>query len=466
MRRLPRFCFLFLCFTWGVNAWGATLPIKASANGRYLVDSNNVPWFMLLDAGHHLVCALPQSGWATYLADRQSKGFNAVDIQPTLAHGNCASSGAAKDGTLPFTSGNSPSSYDLATPNNGYWSEVDTLINDAAADGLVVLMDPLETADFLVTLQNNGATKSFNFGAYLGNRYKSFSNIIWYSGNDFQSWHTQSNLNLVQQLMAGIASTDTTHLQALQLDYNRSYSNQAQPTVSSTLTLDFVYSYYQTYDYVLQAYNSSPTLPVFLGEANYEGGNNTGGLSGPANTFVLREQAYWTLTNGGIAGSVWGNESVNHFDSSYPGSLQSAGAFEAVYLPRLLAAYPWWNLVPDQSHAVVTAGYGTANPNSTNLNSATYATTAWITDGSLAIAYTPAATTLTVNMTKFSKAVTARWYDPSKGTYQAIGGSPFANTGTQSFATPGSNGDGAGDWVLVLSTNAPGPPTNLKATVQ
>src|SRR6185295_15610365 len=32
-------------FTWTVTRW-ATFPVKASANGRYLVDQNNVPFMM------------------------------------------------------------------------------------------------------------------------------------------------------------------------------------------------------------------------------------------------------------------------------------------------------------------------------------------------------------------------------------------------------------------------------------
>src|SRR5207245_1194727 len=91
--------------------------------------------------------------------------------------------------------------------------------------------------------------------------------------------------------------------------------------------------------------------------------------------------------------------------------------------------------------------------NNLNLYNATLATTAWIIDGSLAITYTPVATTLTVNMTKFSGQVSARWYDPSKGIFQpAVNGTAFfPNTGTQAFTTPGTNSDGNNDWVLVLS---------------
>jgi hypothetical protein len=53
-------------------------------------------------------------------------------------------------------------------------------------------------------------------------------------------------------------------------------------------------------------------------------------------------------------------------------------------------------------------------------------------------------------MTQLSNTATARWFDPTSGTYATIPGSPFANTGTQEFTPPGSNAAGDPDWVLTL----------------
>src|SRR5690349_14087866 len=48
--------------------------------------------------------------------------------------------------------------------------------------------------------------------------------------------------------------------------------------------------------------------------------------------------------------------------------------------------------------------------------------------------------------------LTARWYDPSRGTFAHVEGSPLANTGKRKFTPSGNNGDGDGDWILVLET--------------
>jgi hypothetical protein len=53
-------------------------------------------------------------------------------------------------------------------------------------------------------------------------------------------------------------------------------------------------------------------------------------------------------------------------------------------------------------------------------------------------------------MVRLATAVTARWYDPTNGTYRIISGSPLPNLGVRDFTPPGINSSGDDDWVLVL----------------
>jgi hypothetical protein len=55
-------------------------------------------------------------------------------------------------------------------------------------------------------------------------------------------------------------------------------------------------------------------------------------------------------------------------------------------------------------------------------------------------------------MTQMRGLTNASWFDPTNNTLSVILGSPFGNTGTQDFTTPGNNGDGDPDWVLVLES--------------
>ena len=73
---------------------------------------------------------------------------------------------------------------------------------------------------------------------------------------------------------------------------------------------------------------------MFLGEANYEGENDTGGLPGPAGPYELREQVYWLLTSGGT-GQLYGDRYTYTFPSGWQSHLTDPGALEIQYVNSL-----------------------------------------------------------------------------------------------------------------------------------
>jgi hypothetical protein len=324
------------------------------------------------------------------------------------------------------------------------------MINIAAQYGITVFLDPYDSAGLYGFAASNGPANCFAYGQYLGNRYKSFPNLIWLTGNDFQNWQSNAKENsAVAAIMQGIASADPNHLQTTELEYDVSGSHDDSVLLAST-TLAGAYTYYATYAEVLKEYNNaSPTLPVFMEEANYEGENNTGGDEGDTRT--LRRQEYWTMTSG-AAGQFFGNHYLMAFLSGWQQNLNTPGEIQFGYMKQFFNSVNWFNLVPDQNHTVVTAGFG--QPSSINLPiNDNYVTTAASPDGALAVSYLPAGQTLTVNLAAFSGPVTARWFDPTNNTYQTVPGSPFASSGTRQFSPVGSNHEGANDWILVLTTN-------------
>ena len=449
------------------NAFGQALyPLKLSANNRYLVDQNDRPFLLVGDSPQSLINGLSETMAAGYLADRKAHGFNAVWINLLCdTYTYCNGSGTTYDGIRPFISGTGPANYDLSTPNPAYFSRVDHMVNLAGQNGLVVFLDPIETGGWLQTLEANGPTKAFNYGAYLGRRYSGSPNVVWMSGNDFQDWNSNaSDNNLVRQVMAGIASSDSTHLQTIELDYPRSYSSQ-DIALAHLVDLNLVYTYCDTYDYVIRAYNALPTMPIFLGEANYEGEHDPNTDGGSVRN--LRKQEYWALLSG-ATGQIYGHFQTDRTDWSNLREIDTTGVTQLGYATRLFVGLAWWNLVPDQRHQIVTAGYGIFRSNATDLHNSTYATTAWIPDGSASITFAPVSTTLTVATYKFNGPITARWMDPTNGAFTVVQGSPFPNSGTRDFSTPGVNSEGSNDWVLVLATSAarPSPSSGVRAAVR
>ena len=202
---------------------------------------------------------------------------------------------------------------------------------------------------------------------------------------------------------------------------------------------------------VLKEYNRPSAKPVVLIESDYEFEQS----STPA---VLRRQEYWALLSG-AAGQLYGNGYTWPFKAGWKDKLDTPGAVQIAHVQALFVPRPWYRLVPDQQHKVVTAGYGTFDATTTAGNryvmTSDYVTAARVPDGSLVMAYLPSRRPVTVDMSRLAGPATARWYDPSRGTYTAVQGSPLPNTGKREFTPPGNNGDGDGDWVLVLETAPP-----------
>src|SRR5207247_4793672 len=138
-------------------------------------------------------------------------------------------------------------------------------------------------------------------------------------------------------------------------------------------------------------------------------------------------QEYWSLLSG-ATGQLFGNRYAWQFLCSqrdadgncvggWKDQLASPGATQMANVVALLSSRRWYELVPDQDHTVVTSGYGSFGADD-------YVTAARTPDGTLAMAFVPSARTITVDLGTLSGPVTARWYDPTNGTFTAIGGGP------------------------------------------
>ena len=421
-------------------------PLRKAASGRYLVDQKDVPFLIAGDSPQAMMVNLSEADADLYLANRQSHGFNTVWINLLCRKRTGGrNDGGTFDGILPFAQPD-----DLSTPNEAYFARCDRMIRLAAKHDLLVLLDPCETIDHLTLMLQNGVAKCRAFGEYLGTRYQTFDNILWMSGNDFQSWRDPKHDAVAIALALGIKQQDSRHLHTVELNYEVSGSLD-DPNWAPIISLSAAYTYYPTYVQVLKDYNRPNFQPVFMVEATYE-------FEHESTPSLLRRQEYWTNLSG-AAGQLYGNGAIWPFKSDWKSKLDSPGAIQMRYVKALFEPRAWYNLVPDQNHTVVTAGYGTFNDSTTDADryvaKSDYVTAARTPDGRLVMAYMPTPRPLTVYMAKLGGAATARWYDPSRGLYVPIAGSPFQNVGVRAFTPPAKNGDGDGDWVLVLETGSP-----------
>jgi uncharacterized protein DUF4038/malectin (di-glucose binding ER protein)/collagenase-like protein with putative collagen-binding domain len=406
-------------------------PLKlAGTNSRYLVDQDGVPFLFWGDTAWSLIARPSLADAKLYLDNRQAKGVNVVlanliDRRDSKnANGNPAFDGRA------FT-----------TPNSAYFAAADQVISAAAARGITVLLAPLYLGyscgneGWCPEVQSATLAEMRGYGQYIGQRYKSFDNIVWLIGGDTDPTPVADKL---RQFVAGVREFDTRHLMSA---HNAPESLATSPWPNeSWLTVNNFYTYSSTlYTQALQAYQRTPVMPFFLIESTYE--NEHG-----ATTQSLRNQAYWTMLSGAM-GQVFGNCPIWNFNSpnwtgfcsagSWTSQLNSAGATSMSYLRKVLIARPWQTLIPDTTHTSVTAGYG-------ELGATNYVTAARASNGATLIAYLPSARGVTVNMTRVSgTSAKAWWLNPATNAATSIG--TFSTQGSKVFTPPGS-----GDWLLVL----------------
>jgi hypothetical protein len=431
---------------------GYSYPLRVGPTSRYLVDQTGKPFLLVGDAAWSLFAALSDADADLYLEDRRQRGFTAV-IANLIEHQFAANPPADFYGIAPFTG-----QAFTTPPNDAYFAHVDTIVNSAAAKGIVILLDPLYLGfgcggqGWCAEAKAATTSQMTAWGQYVGNRYKNFNNIIWMVGGDTDPTPV---LDKVQATVNGILSADSHRLFT-------AHNNVEQMAVTpwsgaAWLTVNNAYTYNPAYQLVLSAYANSPTRPVFLVEAIYE---NEHGATNPE----VRAQSYWTMLSGGF-GHVFGNCPIWGFDfadtcalTDWKAQLNSVGSMSMQHFQALFTSRHWHTLVPDTGQTIlpVSSFHGT-------FGGSNYAQAACAADGSSIIAYMPSflTTYLTTNSLPFTvsgaclngSTMIAWWYNPSTGVATQIG--TYPTTGTQNFTPPSSSDD----WVLVLdSTNFSFPP--------
>jgi hypothetical protein len=430
----------------GGGGAAAAFPLKLSTGARYLVDQNDRPFLMLGDSAWSLIAGLSTMDATVYLENRRQKGFNSVLVN-LIEHKYAPSPPKNIDGAAPFTGTLVGTSYpDFSTPNEAYFAHVDQVLTIALQKGILVELAPAYLGyaggaeGWYQEMKANGVDKLMAYGTYVGNRYKSFGNIIWVEGGDTDPTVSGIDPAYTRAVATAIKAADPNHLHTV-------HCNVGDPPLDvwSTepwLSIDNVYTYPAAlnmrvvYGAAQTEYGRSAWKPFFLIESTYEGENS----STPR---LIRQQGYEALLNGGM-GENFGNRPIWLFDPGWQSALDGQGSNDMTRLHALFSSRRWNGLVPDTTHTFLTGGNGTG---------ATYVSAALGGDGKLALVYAPTAAAFTVALTKMSGQATARWYDPTSGSFMPVTGSPFPNTAAHTFTPPGANGAGDPDWVLVLEAS-------------
>ena len=198
------------------------------------------------------------------------------------------------------------------------------------------------------------------------------------------------------------------------------------------LDLNTTYTYDIVHKKLLEDYHRRPVMPFILVETTYEGEHE-------ATSLQIRRQAYWALLSG-AAGQCYGNRPVWAFDPGWKEALNAPGALDMARVKRLFDRIPWYDLEPDDTHAVVRRGLGEENGMDRLSAARTH-------DRRLLADYLPSRREIEVSLGQLSGSRFAcQWYNPRSGKLDSreIIAEQAAEGKLQ--LTPTSEGD----WVLLL----------------
>ena len=415
-------------------------PLKVSENHRYLVDSQSKPFFLLGDTPWFLQ-KLKREDVRLVLDDRKAKGFNTLFLE------------ILDDSRLPSRDAYSNVAFepelDITRPVEAYWRYADEVMDEATKQGFFVIMSELwYGAGNGLWMHHVTLASAKVYGHFLGKRYARFKNLMWMHCGDRNP--DQRLTESANELARAIQQEAPHHLHTAHLQHE--FASAAFFHKEPWLDVNMAYTYGASYLHVLPEYQrTDPVRPVILGETGYEDEPNAIELLPDAkkgdlwNPFRIRRNAWWAILSGACgycAGTrLW------RFEPNWREVLKVESTRQAPLIRRLLEPRPWWRLVPDTKHELVTGGYG-------QWKQANYVTAALADDGTLAVAYLPAGGTIQVALSRLHGPVEAFWFDPASGQDKTIEGTPFENKGSRDFISPGANSAGDSDWVLFLQVSS------------
>ena len=426
--------------------------LVVSQNGRYFMTGDGKPFFWLGDTGWLLFGKLKRAEVIRYLDDRKEKGYNV--IQAMVLH------------TLHVVNAYGDSALvnqNVATPriteDSDYWDHIDYIVDAAAERGIYMAMVPVWGGN--VKGGHVSVEQAKQYAAFLANRYKNKTNIIWLNGGDIKG---TDSIHVWKAIGETIHRLDKQHLQTFHprgrttssiwfhnepwMQFNMFQSGHrtyAQDTSAADLQFGE-----DNWRYVQEDYSRSPAKPTLDGEPSYE--KIPYGLHDTTlpvwNDDDLRRYAYWSVF-AGACGFTYGHNSVMQMHrpgdadanfgvkDAWYNSLNDPGAEQMVHLKTLMLGKSYFDRVPDQT--LIAGDPGEKYKRLLATRGENYA-----------LIYTYTGRNIPVNMGKIAGAsVNASWYDPRTGESTTI--KTYPNKGVITFNPPGTEKNG-NDWVLVLES--------------
>jgi hypothetical protein len=450
-------------------AGGESLPagplpsLKVSENRRFLVTTDDKPFFWLGDTAWELFHRLNREEADTYLEHRARLGFTVIQAVALAELDGLQDPNPYGHRPLVNNDPARPAVQD--GPANDYWDHVDHIVRKANSLGLIVGFlptwgDKWNRAKWGVGPEIFTPANAETFGRWLGHRYR-HAGLVWILGGD-RPVESEAHREITRALARGLRDGDGgTHL----ITWHPGGGQGSAQYFHEETWLDFnmrqnghVPEFTGRYDATRADYDRLPTKPVLDGEPIYEDHPVSFKPTelGHSTAADVRRPLYWNLFTGAFGHtyghhSIWqmwapGRTPVNLPLLPWSAALHQPGATQMRHGRALIESRPFLTRVPDDS-LIVPDVVPTSVPGAGRYRFVATRDR----DGTYAMVYAPVGRPFKVRMNAIQGAdVKAWWFNPRDGRASAIG--LFHNRGEQEFSPPDA-GESL-DWVLVLDDAA------------
>ncbi len=422
--------------------------LKISDDNRFIVHNDGTPFFWLGDTAWELFHRLNREEADLYLQNRADIGFNVIQAVVLAELDGIRTPNAYGD--LPLQS------LDPTNPNDAYFKHVDYIVNKANELGMFVGMLPT-WGDKFNRMWGVGpvmfnAENAYEYGKYIGNRYKN-KQIIWILGGD-RNPNGEGQIAIIRGMAKGIREmVGTTQLMTY---HPMGGSNSAMWFHNDDwLDLNMFQSGHgqennQNYKITSHIYNLPTTKPVLDGEPCYEDHPiNWRGENGWFDDFDSRRAGWWSML-AGACGHTYGNHNI--WQMWQPGrqpisvartpwyeSINYQGAYQAGYMKAFFESIPWQKMAPDSE--IVKSGPNTSGKE---------VLAASAQDGTCVVVYSPYGMNFSLDLSKIqSDGLLVRWFNPRNNSF--IDMKKIVKADAITFDPPGDPGRG-NDWVLLVQS--------------
>lgn len=419
--------------------------LKVSENKHFLVHENGDPFFWVGNTAWEMARFSKREEVDLFLDNRHKNGYNVIltcalgEVQG-ITHPNAY-------GYLPFEN------KDPLQPVEGYWEHIDYNIQKAMENDIYIAL-VVTWGTWVQDVKIINDKNAYQFGQWIGNRYKSYPNVVYILGCDREPFKSGSYdyTPVWNKLAWGIKNADSNHL----MSYLPKSRSSAFFQESDWLDFNIMQTGHEkldnpiSYQWVWSDYQLTPVKPTIDCEPRYEDHPvNWDNANGFFTDFDARQTAYWSVLAGAL-GCNYGNRSIISWytpdyqvklwygkpDQYWYEAMNQPGSLDMKHIAALIKSRPMLDLIPDQS--IISS----ANPSDGQHYQAARG------DG-YALIYNPYGKTFAINLDKISGSrLIGYWYSPRDGSVKRIG-TFKQDSHPKTFDPPGFEERG-NDWVLVI----------------